>query len=542
MRTRQVQRLPEVAASHFEPFGALPRPTFVGAALTPRSHDMRPYWPPSIKPTPREGDILKKLVKLSLMAAALSIGAGQAHAVRTVTVPEVSFAANGFGIIEVISTDGQSWSQIKKTDLFFPVSVSASISSGYLRGYRVKLGNQTLAHELYAPDKPTSFQKSMILKGVTTEYSGVYQDKIIAQCNEMLSSGNGINETHTLTYDAKLWLTVWSGFGDQGGSYEPVVTGKSLPISLKCLKKHKYGSHTANNNIKFDQGPFKVTDIDLFLTTFSGANTQPNPASICKKAEVKVRLKTTKAGATKFKLWTKVGGVMSSKVIDAWASHDGNGGFKAEHTEWFSVNKPTYVQAKAEEMVSGFGSSTSWEDIMLQCTNPGGDGLATQNPDPTNSDDLPQAKNVEGDFAFVDHGSPKCERQGKALLTFRSPKQDNIHYSLDCKDDNHSGVVPTVPHPDGGYAAAALVAFDVKKTYTEACTLRTVAPYGPEDHVSKHHLFQCVTSSGHSASNDVQVPSNPPSGNTSAPHGLVVPTGTSGYPFPPWQCVDGYPR
>jgi len=104
---------------------------------------------------------------------------------------------------------------------------------------------------------------------------------------------------------------------------------------------------------------FKINDIDLFLTTFSGANTQPNPASICKKVQVKVRLKTTKAGAAKFKLWTNVGGVMTSKVIDGTASHDGNGGFKAEHTEWISVNKPTYVQAKAEEMVSGLGTSCS---------------------------------------------------------------------------------------------------------------------------------------------------------------------------------------
>jgi hypothetical protein len=34
---------------------------------------------------------------------------------------------------------------------------------------------------------------------------------------------------------------------------------------------------------------------------------------------------------------------MTSKVIDVWASHDGNGGFKAEHSEWISVNKTTYV-------------------------------------------------------------------------------------------------------------------------------------------------------------------------------------------------------
>ncbi len=297
---------------------------------------------------------------------------------------------------------------------------------------------------------------------------------------------------------------------------------------------------------------FKVRDIKLFLTTFSGANTQPNPATTCKKAQVKVRLTASKAGNAKFKLWTKVGGAaMTSKVIDAWASHDGNGGFEAEHTEWVSVSSPTFVQAKAEELVSAFGKSTPWKDITLQCTNPGGGGLATNpntsNPDNPNSDSLPQAKTLKGDFSFVDHGSPKCTRTGKALLTFQSPKADNVHYSLDCKKGSFSGVTPVAPNPAGGYSGVALVSFDVEKTIDESCTLRTVAPYGPKDHVSRNHLFQCVTPSGHTASNDLQVDSNPPSARPdvaatmvpTVPHKVIVGTGTSHNPVPPWQCIGG---
>lgn len=378
----------------------------------------------------------------------------------------------------------------------------------------------------------------MTLAPVMVSYCNAMADDLRSQGKsntEIFSQDRTVPIAITSAVSAK-YIPIWTGslYQDPGQGF----TGYPI-INLVCKGRPPTPPiHTAGS-LKPEPVDFKINDIDLFLTTFSGGNTQPNPASICKKAQVKVRLKTSKAGATKFKLWTKVGGVMTSKVIDAWASHDGNGGFKAEHTEWVSVNKPTNVQAKAEEMVSGFGSSTAWKDITLQCTNPGGGGIAT-NPNPHDDNDIPQAKNVDGDFAFIDYGSPKCTRKGKALITFRSPKPDNIHYSLDCKFDNHSGVLPTVPHADGGYAAATLVSFDVDKTYTEACTLRTVAPYGPEDHVNKTHLFQCVTPSGHSASNDVQVDSHPnqPSSNPDIPAKLVnsVPTQN---PTPPWICQGG---
>lgn len=214
--------------------------------------------------------------------------------------------------------------------------------------------------------------------------------------------------------------------------------------------------------------------------------------------------------SAKFKVWTKVGGTTTSKIIERWASHHGNGGFKAEHTEWIEVDKTTFVQAMAEEMNSGFGMSTGWKDITLQCSNKEGGGGFTVDNDTGNPDnDVPQAKTLTGDFGIADYGAPKCDRVAKALVTFRTPKSDNIHWSLDRKFQNNSGVVATQPHPDGGCMAVKLVEVNVTKMVDESCTLRTVAPYDPKEHVTKQHQFVCATPSGHGATSDLSPETRP---------------------------------
>lgn len=347
-------------------------------------------------------------------------------------------------------------------------------------------------------DRP---QKVEALVGMDVAHD-ILSPLMVSYCNSMADDLRDQGKSNEEIFSQDRSVSIFIGVGkstNYAGLEGGPIQQAEPPSEINLICKGRAPTppvHTAND---YSPPPidFKIKDMNLFLTTFSGANTQPNAATTCKKGQVKVRLKTTKAGATKFKLWTKVGAApMTSKVIDAWASHDGAGGFKAEHVEWVSVDKTSTLQAKAEEMISGFGMSTNWEDITLQCTDQSGGGLATNpntsNPDNPNSDGLPQAKTLKGAFSFVDYGSPKCTRTGKALLTFQSPKSDNVHYSLDCKDDNYSGVIPVAPNPAGGYSGVALVSFDVEKTLHENCTLRTVAPYGPKEHVTKSHLFQCV--------------------------------------------------
>lgn len=52
--------------------------------------------------------MLKKLAKLSLLATALSVGAGQAQAARGIDYPTalITKTFSGSGVIEVVSSDG----------------------------------------------------------------------------------------------------------------------------------------------------------------------------------------------------------------------------------------------------------------------------------------------------------------------------------------------------------------------------------------------------------------------------------------------------
>ena len=464
----------------------------------------------------------------------------------------------------------------------------------------------------------------------------------VGLCNKLAdtlrSQGHSNNDIFSTDRTIPLQLSAEHKFDTIGATAKEIEQADSFDsnMTLVCKGRPHEPVQTASD-FKFEHGDLKVNDVDLFLSTFSGANTQPNPATTCKKGRVLVRLKTNKVGPTKFKLWTKIGGDTSSKVVDAWAAHDGSGGYKAEHTEWVEVNGPTQIQAMAEEMVTtnGFNKSTQWKDLMLQCSGTGGDGHSgggfvqdsippdnvlpdatysgeitvadsaltpknqcpregqavfkinsnkssavdykvdctggrswtgtmqmfangpgkfqgtaaktfdvdkTENvacvlkraegnqnfvlalnakqftcanptmppsttdltPNPGRPEEPPvNVQTLTGDFGIADYGAPKCPRTAKALVTFKSPKADNIHYSLDCKYQNKSGVVTPQPSPSGGYMAATLVTLDVTQTLNDSCTLRTVAPYNPKDHVTKEHQFVCATPSGHGATSDL---------------------------------------
>lgn len=511
--------------------------------------------------------MLKKLTKAAVAAAAMFAGASMANAA---TVGSVNFTTNSTGGITVIAEDGQNYSKIETDDVEVSATLIVSMDTGKVEGYRVYIGAcgalcpdgigyNTLYDDSFWPSKMDlndsfsfAIEDADIPQGLTQNLTA---SKMFQACQQR-AGDSIISGDVTFTHYTPVTLSL--DFEEPG--VDSVADGYDhdwwqdylVPVQVTC--KALEDNQKIAEDFKFEHGDLKVNDIDLFLSTFSGATTQPNPATTCKKGRILVRVNTNKIGPTKFKLWTKIGGNTTSKVIDAWASHDGGGGFKAEHTEWVEVSEPTQVQAMAEDMVSDIGQTTQWKDIMLHCSsapNGGGfvqDTIPPDNPfpvDPSVNPSVPATttdltpdqgrpedppanfQTLKGDFGIADYGAPKCERTAKALITFKSPKADNIHYSLDCKHQNKSGVLATQPHPDGGYMAATLVTLDVTQTLNDSCTLRTVAPYNPKDHVTKEHQFVCATPTGHTASTDLkpeppQQPDSPSTGDR-VPGKIVTP-------------------
>jgi hypothetical protein len=144
-------------------------------------------------------------------------------------------------------------------------------------------------------------------------------------------------------------------------------------------------------------------------------------------------------------------------------------------------------------------------------------------PESRPEDPPPVSPTLTGDFSFLDNGGTKCPRQGKAVISFKTSKPDNVHYSLDCTNGSFSGVAQTVPSPKGGFVAPALVTFDINKTTQASCALKTVAPGKPKVHKLKGHLFQCIKPTGVSGSTDLAPETKP---DTKAPNGPARITGT----------------
>jgi hypothetical protein len=302
----------------------------------------------------------------------------------------------------------------------------------------------------------------------------------------------------------------------------------------------------------FDQGQMKVNDIKMSLTTYSNAYTEPNQGTRCKRAKLRVTLDTNQEGLISFKLWKQRGdGPIENEDVILGAHHN-DGLFKAVHERWIDVDETTFVQFKARDLVNEtFYNETGWESITLHCTGAGGGGLASPTQD--RDDEQPVISSFEGNFHMIDkvaaEGRYSCPRAAKALVWFDAPKADNIHYSLDCGDlGNFSGVVQPEKIGSSQYRGADLVDFELSETIDAGCTLRTVSPGAPRDHVMRTTNFLCAVTTGHGAGSGLADPSTPdrpgipdpansPSGAVPIP--VVPPQARVPVPVAPMVCKGG---
>jgi hypothetical protein len=234
-----------------------------------------------------------------------------------------------------------------------------------------------------------SVDLSTVYKGDTDYLSATERQDIIALCNTNLGKGKGIHESHTTFGVVGVELRAW--FYEKGGGIfgPPDTSGIDAPArttGLVAMKVKCEGKHGAADGYAAKEPDFSVKGIHLRFMTSAGYPTRPNPGTKCQMTEAKVRLETSKAGATKFKLWTKVGNQpMQSQVVDAWSKFAGPGKFEATFSKTFTVDKTTPIQAMAEDLTNPIGQSTGWKQVSLDCTGAGGGGFAstpnTGNPD-----------------------------------------------------------------------------------------------------------------------------------------------------------------
>ncbi len=402
---------------------------------------------------------------------------------------QVSLTPHGFGAVplEVITEDGKTWTKIR--DAVLPLSVTIgigrtdeSVTAYYIRqtGQQGNYLNNDghLLKEFFNPPR-VRVDKDLTVLGHTNHLTGAEKQGILALCNSQLGTGNGIHQTHNLVTGVDMELighftnSMPVGQGNAGGHPGQKRSGYAQ-VPVHCLGVPARPGGLATQEPK----ELKVGSIELFRSTYSHANSQPNPATVCKKARWLVRLNTNKAGPVKFKLWTQIaGGPITSKVVDAWSSFDGPGKFKAEYSEWTEVAATSFVQAMAEDMTNPIGQSTGWKSITLHCTGAGGGGLAdVPRPDPDGP--ITQPLKVSGELTLADQdGVPKDQpRDGQAVFKIWASKPGSTSYRLTCSGGREwSGTLPTHKIADQKYQAVGAHLIRITKTEQIGCALRSTS-------------------------------------------------------------------
>ncbi len=434
---------------------------------------------------------MKRSIKTTALAAAIAFtgiaGVAQADNPKPVgdQSADVTIKPNGFSPIsvDVISEDGKKWTKVKSKKLLLKVTVGVGKTDQYVRGINIRQGwlSQTSEQPWLLS---RSFGKNLVrydsnevISGSTDNFTPAERTSFIKACNAKLDKGGSIKKSYKLFSGVKLQIR--ASFTSDGqidlGSLDSVFSNGKATVAVNCK-----GVKNAAGGFAAEQPKnLKVKSVQLFRTTYSNAYSQPNPGVKCKKARLLVRLKTNKAGPVKFRLWTKIGNKpMSSKLVETWSNFSGPGEFKAEYKEWVSVNKTSFVQARAEELINPIGMSTAWKSITLHCTGAGGGGLA--DVPANNPDDVPAvaALKVTGNLTLADKANAPKDRPrlGAAVFKIWATKPGPTSYQLTCSGGRKwTGTLPTFKITNKKYQAVGLRNFQIAKTEKLSCALRSTS-------------------------------------------------------------------
>ena len=466
---------------------------------------------------------LPVLALTALTAGTLMTTAGPAHAEKPARLKAMSFTAQSMPQqqFHVISTDKKKWNKIKSGQAWFNGHMMIDVKGlATVKDMGIVLGScggasckgKPLLWYHGVPTRKFETQKAIkVSTGQVPVSSGggvaslPFGDQMIARCNEHLSA-SGPTQAYSFNYLMQATFiadtTKRNELRNKGGL-------GGLPGEIPAKWNHEVDeARSATFMVKVNCDPsepeaaedvpddpdFGAKGVQLFLSTFVGQTSQPNPGTVCKKARVLARIKTTKPGPVKFRLWTKIGNQPSqSEFIQAWSSQSGSE-FKAEVIKWISVSKTTNVQAMVEDLTNPIGQSTGWKDITLHCTGAGGGGL-TDAPNPNDDGPLVSPLKVTGELTLADKaGAPKNKpRLGQAVFKIWATKPGSTSYKLTCSGGRKwEGTLPTFKVADKKYQAVGAANFQIAKTEQIGCALRSTSKSGDPVIALATKLFKLV--------------------------------------------------
>jgi len=235
-----------------------------------------------------------------------------------------------------------------------------------------------------------------------------------------------------------------------------------------------------------DKGDFKIQSIDLFLATFQGQETNPNPGTSCKKLKVTVRIETNKVGGVQYKLWRQPGeAVTRSQVAKFHADGPFKGRFIIEDTFVDTFDKTTYMQYMAEVTNQTFGPSTQWKPITIHC----GGGLTTGQPQ-GGGDIVPSFKVIKTELKIINIAGKACPTKAFVTATFFANKPGTFKYLIGTSFGPNQHGIAQAKKVGNVYRAQETLTVDVTKSGT--LKAHAVANDFPEAEGKASKAFNCT--------------------------------------------------
>jgi hypothetical protein len=254
---------------------------------------------------------------------------------------------------------------------------------------------------------------------------GELKNKAINTCRQIRSNGGKPNKQHVVPYFfyAEADLQVYTATTN----YDSANLKRLVAVSIVCDANPAWHEPIKPvGGVATDTGEFKIQSVDLFLTTFQGAETNPTPGNACKKLKVTVRIFTSGKGIVGFKLSRHPGQDVTKQN---WAEFQTKGKFKGrfmlEETFVHTFDKTTNVQYMAEVGGGTFPLSTPWKEITIHC----GGGLTNDQPSGPN-DLIPSFKVISTELSIIGTGDKGCPAKAFIAATFITNKPGKFRYFI----------------------------------------------------------------------------------------------------------------
>lgn len=450
---------------------------------------------------------INKIASLGLVASTILM-AGTALGSASSRI-NVSITNDGFtpSKIVVTSSNGTSWTTIEPKDLVLTPKIAMAKDNHEVRGYMIRQGDVAfhmdifhqiglfvgaphLFRQIFPPEHTEeSLNLTVPVMASTTAFTLAEQQQILNACNSKLGVGRGIGQTHNMFGGVELTAGAYfvddSVFGS-GENYSYESAHASMPVPIECK-----GVRSTPGQLVAQEPDFDIKDLKMFLSTFTGNETQPNQFRTCKRARILVRAETSKAGPVKLRLWSKIGdAAMQSELIETWASFDGHSKHTVDISKWVTVENTSYMQAKVEELGDGtFPKEVGWKGINVPCETTGsGDDYA---PTPTNDPEVP-ATNVTGKIFLAPKIDPvhNGSHRGTIVLRLESAKPGNTAYKLTCSGGREwSASVPTSKQ-GSKHVGNAIHRFRFSETTEMGCALRSTTMAGDPVIAIASHVYK----------------------------------------------------